>query len=138
MLAFYHAKFESQYKNSTTVLQRSINIVDEAQEIEEEGDTFYCLNWQLCAMELIPADVLVTHIKPEKKDYLISALGVYQKRVQTVKKKKKKSEYITREGIQYFIDTGKILELPYEWYDPFSREERYVVLKKLLEIVQNE
>ncbi len=141
VLAFYRAKFESQYKNSTTVLQRSINIVDwqnEAQEMEKEGDTFYCLNWQLCAMELIPVDVLAAHIKPEKKDYLLSALGVYQKRVQTVKKKKKKSEYITREGIQYFIDTGKILELPDEWYDPFSREERYVVLKKLLEIVQNE
>lgn len=141
VLAFYRAKFESQYKNSKTVLHRSINIVDwqnEAQEMEDEGDTFYCLNWQLCAMELIPVDVLVTHIKPEKKEYLISALGVYQKRVQTVKKKKKKSEYITREGIQYFIDTGKILELPDEWYIPFSKEERCAVLHRLLELIQKE
>lgn len=141
VLAFYRAKFESQYKNSTTVLQRSINIVDwqnEAQETEKQGDTFYCLNWQLCAMELIPIDVLAAHIKPEKKEYLIPALDVYQKRVQTVEKKKKKSEYITREGIQYFMDTGKILELPDEWYIPFSKEERCAVLHRLLELIQRE
>ena len=140
-LAFYRAKFESQYKNSKTVLQRNINIVDwqeEAQETEKQGDTFYCLNWQLCAMELIPVDVLAAHIKPEKKGDLIPALDVYQKRVQTVEKKKKKGEYITYEGIQYFMDTGKILELPDEWYIPFSKEERCTVLHRLLELIQRE
>ena len=141
VLAFYRAKFERQYKNSKTVLRRNICIVDwqkEVQETEKEGDTYYCLNWQLCAMKLIPFDVLVNHIKPDKKEYLIPALSIYEKRVQTIKEKKNKSEYITREGIHYFMDTGKILELPDEWYVPFSREERCAVLKKLLEIVREE
>lgn len=141
VLAFYRAKFESQYKNSKNALQRNINIVDwqdEAKEMEKQGDVFYCLNWQLCALELIPVDVLVNHIKPNKKEYLLPALDVFEKRVQMVTKKKNKNEYITYEGIRYFMETGKILELPDEWYDPFSREERYMVLKKLMEIVQNE
>lgn len=137
VLSFYRTKFEKQYKNAQTVLQRSMNILswqDEAKETEKQGDVCYSLNWGLCAMKLIPPTVLINHIRPEKMENLLPALHIYESRMQTVKKKKRKSEYISLAGVQYFMETGKLMELPDEWYIPFSKEERRQVLEKLVEL----
>lgn len=141
ILEFYRAKFESQYKNNDAMLQRSVEIAkwqNEIQNTERCGKVSYYLNWQLCAMTLISMDVLEKHIKEDKKEYLLPQLNVFAERLQADKKKKIKIEYIMLDGVRYFMDTGKILELPDEWYIPFSKEERRKVLKTLLEIVQYE
>ncbi len=140
VLAFYRTRFENQYKNSKAALQRSADILEWQNVIygaEKQGDICRYLSWQLCVMEFIPIDVLVRHIREEKKEHLAQALRVYEKRMQQAQKKKR-IEYITLDGVKYFMDTGKILELPDAWYVPFSKEERSMVLKRVLEISKRE
>lgn len=141
ILQFYRAKFESQYKNNDAMLQRNVNIVkwqNEIQDTEKSGSVGYYLNWQLCAMTLIPVEVLEKHIKENMKKYLLPELNTFAERVQVNKEKRTNIEYIMLDGVRYFMETGKILELPDEWYIPFSREERCEVLKTLLKIVKCE
>ncbi len=139
VLAFYRTRFEGQYKKSNAVLRRSVDILEwqnNVQKIQAQGDCCY-LSWQLCAMEFIPVDVLEKHIKEDKKEYLRQALCVYENRLKSVRNKKR-IEYITLDGVKYFANTGKILELPDEWYEPFSVKERYMVLESLLDIIKRE
>lgn len=140
VLAFYRTRFEGQYKNSEAVMQRSANTLEWENQLQKTGaqGDFYCsLGWQPCVLEFIPANVLEQHIKEDKKEYLEQKFCVWENRMKAVKEKRR-TEYITLEGVKYFVNTGKILELPDEWYEPFSIKERRMVLESLLDVIKRE
>ena len=45
--------------------------------------------------------------------------------------------YFIKDGVERFLETGRVDEVPEIFYDPFSEQERYDILKRIYEYYQN-
>lgn len=140
VIEYYHQTFEEHYKNGERILQRSLDIAEwqqVAHTVEAAGEECHCINWQMCVLELLPISVLQKYMRGDQQ-MLMTALSFYKSRIAMINAKKERSEYISLAGIQYFVKTGKILEIPENWYDPASMEDRYFAVESLLKIIREE
>lgn len=140
VIGYYYQVFKNHFENGEKILQRSLDIEEwqqVAHSIESAGAECHCINWQMCVLELLPVEVIQKYIRGDQQ-IVTAALSFYKSRIKMINAKKERSEYISLAGIRYFVETGKILEIPDSWYEPVTLQDRYFAVEELLKIIREE
>lgn len=89
----------------------------------------YLLQWNLCALSVADEEMLRSSLKSPEPESAV--LEMMERR--SVSEQTQAVCYVTREGLEEFVQTGRLEYLPQCMYRPLELEDRLTVLERLRE-----
>lgn len=94
-------------------------------------DTVYSFMQEPCILPLFPVELTLNKLKKEIKQDTIM-MDMLKKYLEMVHDHDQLIIFFTKAGLYRLMDTGRISEVPHHLYEPFTMEERLLVLKALI------
>lgn len=138
-----YQQYERMRQQSQKLMTRVSDIAEVSQRIDMlgySGSTFFC---QLCMGFCISEKMYEEHIYPmpgkaEFIEGMIKSHGDWQGETYLEGNFPVEQiiSYGTKEGMEEFMKTGRIQEFPAGMYEPFSVEERKMILERLIQLAK--
>lgn len=121
-------------KKNTTIFEYSEIYLNSIPKIVENNDVFYSFEYEPCIIPYMGAELLNKYMyhdfkgADEIKNRVLYVINQYQKA--------KQKSFFTEEGINHFLQTGRIIEIPDFVYKPFSLLDRKLILQKICNLAE--
>ena len=134
---FYKNTF-MELKQNTAILTPNLNSpMAHTQYLTENENSFttgYAFHSWPCVGSFLSRDIYEQFLLPElpMRDVLIENLTKTCNYSETQTPQQNVKIFITKEGIEYFLKTGDIVEFPKEYYIPLTKEVRLLIMKRMI------
>lgn len=139
----FHSIFDDLKAETTPVVCKVDSIFTQFEYFDELGlaeKTGFSFQKEPCLIPLIPSSFpekyLIRNL-PNRDEFVLSVSQYIQNKADAIKTFSTRFMF-TQKGILYFLQTGRLSELPEFVYSPFEYSDRVIIIRSLMNMCQNQ